>query len=401
MGTPFRVLCLCQHPLLLRLHAFPPTPYQRQRSQRNEHKHDHGSRAPKPPYADPGLSVREPPLGLSTEKTRTYQWWHTRPRELKIWMREHCAPTKTKKMKTTTNRSTKQGGVRTRRSGGAAVGPEMKNMAEVMRKYRENDANEEEGGEEEGGERGKWCPTTIWMDSGCSVKPLSLSPTLRLDVSWELWLAVFPVVISPATSSTDRTRSARVALARALVHPAEPDYILRIVVSIVGHQHASDADDAGNAHTITFGGTYASSIWAIASLQRHQMLPEHGLVVGTIWIFESGREPIPWWLLGYGVRDGKRPSWVGRMALIRYAPREDTAVVTRLRILGRLNTWRLGLVVQQERKCGVANARAEKEDCSVGTRSRSCWTPGLRPPGSSFRVLSAYYQCADACTDTT
>ena len=394
MGTPFRVLCLCQHPLLLWLHAFPPTPYRRQRSQRNEHKHDHGSRAPKPPYADPGLSVREPPLGLSTEKTRTHQWWHTRPRELKIWMREHCALTMTKKMKRTTNRSTKRGGVRTRRSGGAAVGPEMKNMAELTRKYREDDANEEEGGE-----RGKWCPTTIWMDSGCSVKPLSWSPTLRLDTSWGLWLAVFPVVISPATSSTDRTRSARVALARALVHPSESDYILRIIVSIAGHQHASDADDAGNAHTITFGGTYASSIWAIASLQRHQMLPEHGLVVGTIWIFESGREPIPWWLLGYGVRGGKRPSWVGRMAFIRYAPREETAVVTRLRILGRLNTWRLGLVIQQERKCGVVHVRAKKEDCSVGTRGRSCLTPD-RVRASA--CCPPYYQCADACTaDTT
>ena len=62
------------------------------------------------------------------------------------------------------------------------------------------------------------------------------------------------------------------------------------------------------------------------------------------------------------------------MAFIRYAlsPREETAVVTRLRILGRLNTWRLGSVIQQERKCGVVHARAEKEDCSVGT-----WRVGL------------------------
>jgi hypothetical protein len=52
--------------------------------------------------------------------------------------------------------------------------------------------------------------TMIRMDSRCSVRPLPLSPILRLDSSWRLRLAVFPVSLACIIVDV-RTRSARVA----------------------------------------------------------------------------------------------------------------------------------------------------------------------------------------------
>ena len=72
-----------------------------------------------------------------------YQWGYTRPRKLKIYMRERRTATK-KITKTMTSTGTKR-----------PVGPEMEDMVEAMRKYCEGDANEEEEGREEEEDNGE------------------------------------------------------------------------------------------------------------------------------------------------------------------------------------------------------------------------------------------------------
>ena len=64
---------------------------------------------------------------------------------------------------------------------------------EATHKHREGYANEEE---ESGVEEEVNGETIVWMDSGCSVRSLSLSLTLRLDPSRKRRLAVFPVSLA-------------------------------------------------------------------------------------------------------------------------------------------------------------------------------------------------------------
>ena len=84
------------------------------------------------------------------------------------------------------------------------------------------------------------------------------NPLARLA---ELQLAVFPVAVSALAgiSIDTKTLNSRVAGTRTLVRPAEPDYILR-TSSALRDTSASDTDDAGNAHTVAFGGTSAHGI---------------------------------------------------------------------------------------------------------------------------------------------
>jgi len=141
------------------------------------------------------------------------------------------------------------------------VGPGKKDVVGAMHKYCEEDANEAEDGEKGGWMIGKMMPMSTmagWIRGPLQVivvvahAPLGhvVVATARRFSSHSLAHIIVDV----------GTRNTGIAWARALVHPAKPDHILRIVVSIARHQRASGADDAGNAHPMTFGGTSASSI---------------------------------------------------------------------------------------------------------------------------------------------
>ena len=82
---------------------------------------------------------------------------------------------------------------------------------------------------------------------------------------------------------------------------------------------------------------------------------------------ESGGESILWWLLGYGVKGGRKVPVAEQteMAFNRFAPREEMSVVTavtRLRILGHLTLGNLGdLVAQQEKKMRRSTCKSREE----------------------------------------
>jgi len=143
--------------------------------------------------------------------------------------------------------------------GAAGVGPGKEDVVGAMHKYCEEDANEAGDGEKRGWMIGKAMPMrtmTGWIRGGLQVIVVVAHAPLGRRGSYSS--PVFKSV-SPTSSSTSGLVTPAL-LGSELVHLAEPDHILRIVVSIAGHQRASDADDAGKAHTMTFGGTSASSI---------------------------------------------------------------------------------------------------------------------------------------------
>jgi len=253
MDTLFRVLCRHLRTIWLRGRSlFLSIRFRRLRTSASTNTNTttntktttatNATRAHRPPTPMPASSTASLLQVLSTARTRVFQWVCVRAHELKAhMMRERRAAMTMTTTGTMSTTSTKRA-VYTR-MGAAAAGPGKEDVAGAMRKYCEDDANEEaeeEARKEDNRESGDDADGFEAL-----FKSLSSSPPLRLD-AWRRYGSPFsPSLSLPSPTSSSSTRG--------LLTPAllEPEFLYALPSPTMSYSSSSASHDTSAPVTPT------------------------------------------------------------------------------------------------------------------------------------------------------